>query len=130
MAVVVSIHGDSFDVLPFVAVGVYQFSTVGRASGWGELARETVEQHPYCSCCRAERDLQVHHVRPVHLFPAEEMMPHNLLVLCRRCHLFVGHLGDTRRWNPMARSDASKWRRKIGQAEEERKTLTTQGVQS
>jgi len=59
----------------------------------------------------------VHHVRPVHLFPELELEPGNLVTLCEgetmNCHLFFGHLGWWKAWNPTVAVDASRMRRKM-----------------
>ena len=114
MPVVLSKTGDSFDVVmsaqPEPSAPIMCAS---RSPAWAELARRTVEDRPACQCCRAITDLQVHHVLPVHVRPDLELDQTNLLVLCRRCHLFVGHLGDWSSWNVLAVSDASKMRKRI-----------------
>jgi hypothetical protein len=72
-----------------------------------------VESQPWCSCCRATKDLQVHHILPFHVRPDLEMETTNLMVLCRRCHLLIGHLGTWESWNVTARADAAVLRNKI-----------------
>jgi hypothetical protein len=63
--------------------------------------------------CGTTDDLDVHHCDPFDWYPDRELDPDNLLTLCRRCHLFVGHLGEWCSYNPEARRDAAIWRRKI-----------------
>lgn len=55
----------------------------------------------------------MHHEYPVSWFPEYELDPEKMLTMCRRDHLFVGHLGDWTSYNPEARRDAAIWRRKI-----------------
>lgn len=117
LTVTLSASGDSFDVLiadPLARPAATALPPVpGRHPHWAVVARDHVEAHPYCGCCRVTRDLQVHHVIPFHVRPDLELDHLNLLVLCRRCHLFVGHLGDWRSWNVTVRADAAAWRRKL-----------------
>jgi predicted HNH restriction endonuclease len=56
--------------------------------------------------------LEVHHVKPFHLFPQLELDPANLMTLCEdggNCHFMVGHLKDWRRYNPKARPAAASY---------------------
>lgn len=55
----------------------------------------------------------MHHCDPVDWNPERELDDTNLLTLCRRCHLFVGHLGLWSSYNPDVRQDAAIWRCKI-----------------
>lgn len=52
--------------------------------------------------CGGRDRLEVHHIRPFHLYPALELDPANFVTLCealRECHLQVGHLGNWFDWN-------------------------------
>ena len=56
--------------------------------------------------------LNVHHVKPFHLFPDLELDAGNLITLCERgafsCHWIVGHGGrDWRDYNPTCVADAA-----------------------
>lgn len=108
--VVVSESGDSFDVVGEpVAHSPPPVGAAPRHPRWPEAARAFVRRNPFCAVCRTKSDLQVHHELPFHLFPAREMDESLWHVLCRRCHLFVGHLGDFRSYNPRVRADAAEW---------------------
>ena len=63
-----------------------------------------------CEICNRKRGLEAHHVVPFHVAPDLELNVDNLIALCRRCHLFVGHLGAWRRVNVSVWSDAKYWR--------------------
>lgn len=80
---------------------------VPRSPGWGRLRGEYLRDHPRCECCGADDDLDVHHVRPVHLWPELELDRGNLLTMCGRCHLLLGHLGSWRSYNRRVREDAA-----------------------
>lgn len=84
-----------------------------RSSEWPEVRDAWLKDHPQCAACRAREDLEVHHKVPVHVDPATELRQSNLVTLCRRCHLFVGHLGLWSSWNPDVETDAAIWRLKI-----------------
>jgi 5-methylcytosine-specific restriction protein A len=58
------------------------------------------------------KKLEVHHIVPFHINPSLELDMTNLVTLCEckedgiNCHLFVGHLGNYRSYNPEVRVDA------------------------
>jgi 5-methylcytosine-specific restriction endonuclease McrA len=86
-----------------------------RSPRWPRLRAVFLAACPCCAACGTRQGLEVHHVRPVHRFPHLELAWDNLLTLCGRCHLFVGHLGSWDSWNPEVVGDAAHWRLKISQ---------------
>jgi len=86
-----------------------------RSGRWPAVRRQYIEQHGECAACGATDDLQVHHVRPYHLFPDKELDPDNLITLCGAphggCHLWLGHLRDFKAANPFVREDAARYRK-------------------
>jgi hypothetical protein len=53
---------------------------------------------------------------PFHVAPELELEDNNLIALCRRCHLFVGHLGSWSRVNVSVLADSRYWQaRFVGQ---------------
>jgi 5-methylcytosine-specific restriction enzyme A len=82
-------------------------STVKRSSRWAYARKKHLKTEATCQWCGAATNLQVHHIKPFHLFPALELVPSNFLTLCetpnQNCHRRVGHLGAWVRWNPNAR---------------------------
>lgn len=84
-----------------------------RSPGWDRIRDHHVAVFPVCSVCGGRDHLEVHHVRPYHLFPELELDPGNLLTLCRVHHFWFGHLGDWQAWNPEVRADCEVWREKI-----------------
>jgi 5-methylcytosine-specific restriction protein A len=109
--------GDSFNVLepdccpPVMAAPATPQES--RSPHWPAVQRAAVVAHPFCACCGGKMDLQVHHVQPFHVHAELELEPSNLIVLCRRDHFFVGHLGDWKSWNSAVREDAAAWLKKI-----------------
>lgn len=75
-----------------------------RSWKWPALRRKTLKAAGCCAACGGTTKLQVHHIKPFHLFPKLELEPSNLIVLCgakgRQCHLRIGHGRDWDLWNP------------------------------
>src|SRR5258706_2850778 len=70
---------------------------VRRSSQWPVLRARWLKDNPFCAACRGTKTLEVHHKKPVHLYPALELDLTNLITLCeanRDCHLDIGHLGN------------------------------------
>lgn len=70
-----------------------------RSPQWDRVRAEHLRLHPTCAACGGRDSLQVHHIKPYHLFPELELEPMNLLTLCTgrkscNCHLEYGHNGD------------------------------------
>lgn len=84
-----------------------------RSPRWATVAREHLRRQPECQACGDRDANHVHHIRPFHVVPDSELDPTNLITLCPRCHLFVGHLGQWSSWNAEVVADAWTWRRKI-----------------
>jgi hypothetical protein len=88
-----------------------------RSPHWPATAAAHLKKHPACEVCGAKVLLNVHHVKPFHLFPELELDPQNLFTLCEtpahNCHLIFGHLLLWRAWNPNVVNDATVWAAKI-----------------
>ncbi len=85
----------------------------GRSPKWPALRRKILLRHPTCEACGGIRDLEVHHICPVHIDRSRELDPRNCIVLCMESlqedHWFVGHRGHSwSDWNPTVRADAAK----------------------
>jgi len=83
----------------------------GRSPHWPALRRKFLLRHPTCAACGADKGLEVHHVHPFHLYPAEELSVANLITLCEGCeedHFVLGHDRNWRLWNPSVRRDAAE----------------------
>lgn len=87
-----------------------------RSSEWPLTRRIHLKVEPYCQVCRSTTSLNVHHIKPFHLFPFLELDPQNLITLCDdKCHILFGHLGSFYSYNPSIKEDALLWRNKITQ---------------
>lgn len=67
-----------------------------------------VEMKECAACARAGRliGLNRHHIKPQESFPELRHVETNIIVLCRRCHLVVGHGNNTKQYNAAARETA------------------------
>ncbi len=52
-----------------------------------------------CSCCTSKKKIEVHHILPRHIRPDLAVDMTNLIALCKRCHLDIGHLGSYSNYN-------------------------------
>jgi 5-methylcytosine-specific restriction protein A len=95
---------------------------VKRSAQWPALQRRWLKDHPCCEACGAREGLEVHHIRPVHLYPELELDAANLMTLCKRHHLVFGHLELYSAWNPKARTDVAIHRIKVANRRLERGT--------
>jgi len=81
-----------------------------RSSRWRYVRRDYLKEHPRCEMCKGKKGLEVHHIRPVHLYPDLEEVVHNLITLCGwrgySCHFIWGHLKNYKDWNGIIREDA------------------------
>ena len=88
-----------------------------RSSEWVYVRNEFVRRHPRCEACGSGYELNVHHIKPFHLYPELELDEGNLITLCREHHFRIGHDPDgpgpaKPNWsasNPNVRTDAKNW---------------------
>lgn len=74
------VSGDTFDA--------------ERSSKWRAVRNAYILEHPVCEACGTDRELNVHHVKPFHLYPELELDMDNLITLCREHHFRIGHDPD------------------------------------
>lgn len=90
---------------------------VKRSPHWPAVRAQHLRFQPDCVVCRSRKNVEVHHVVPVHVDPSLELDPVNLITLCEakgaNHHLLFGHLGDWPSWNALVKLDAATWREKI-----------------
>lgn len=81
-----------------------------RSAHWPVVEKAHLAKEPFCRYCGGQSKLQVHHVKPFHLHPEDELNPANLITLCEdskdgvECHLHIGHLGNWKLFNPQVRT--------------------------
>lgn len=85
-----------------------------RSPEWPRVEQEHLLHEPACVACGYRgQGLQVHHIKPFHLYPELELDPRNLITLCevkgRDHHLLLGHLDDWESYNPKVRTDVQRF---------------------
>lgn len=74
-----------------------------RSTHWKTVEHHFLMEHSTCEACGTHIRVQVHHKKPFHIHPELELDPANLIALCmsrRECHLWIGHGGNFKEWNP------------------------------
>lgn len=85
-----------------------------RSWKWKEVRKNHLKIESFCQACGKTEDLEVHHIEPVHLNPAKELDPNNLITLCsKNCHFMFGHLMDYKSWNTNVVADCKAYLIKI-----------------
>ena len=82
-----------------------------RSYEWSKIINEFLKENPTFAACRRNKKLEIHHIKPFHLFPELELDLNNLITLCedeKECHLKVGHGGNFKDYNPNVATDAAK----------------------
>jgi hypothetical protein len=83
----------------FAAFCLIPLCLAARSGQWSTVRDNHVDAHFYCALCGTHKDLEVHHVTPFSVDSGLELVPSNLVTLCRHCHLEAGHLGNFQREN-------------------------------
>lgn len=85
-----------------------------RSPKWKKIRQEFIKNHPVCAGCGSTKDLEVHHIEPVHINPNRELDSSNLITLCDKyCHFAIGHLMNYKSYNPNVIIDAKDFLYKI-----------------
>lgn len=67
---------------------------------WQRCRRAFLKQvGKQCVCCGSKKKIQVHHMKPRHVFPELALVIKNLIALCKDCHFHIGHLNSYFRYN-------------------------------
>lgn len=91
-----------------------QIRYAARSPKWSQVRKKHLKDNPVCAACGSNKKLEVHHIKPVHLYPDLELDPSNLMTLCADpCHLLFGHLMNFRSWNKEVISDSSVYYNKV-----------------
>lgn len=79
-----------------------------RSKHWPTVEKQFRAIQSHCQACptKKTKGLNVHHKKPFHLFPAEELNLHNLITLCRRCHQAFGHCDNWKDYNENVEVDS------------------------
>ena len=98
--------------------GVFpEFGGVPRSSRWASVRRAHLSMFPTCAVCGTKGSLlkpnEVHHIILYSQDKTKELLPSNLLTVCRDHHFFVAHLMSWSSWNKNVRQDAQYWHAKI-----------------
>lgn len=67
---------------------------------WRKVRNEHIKKESVCQACGRDKDLEVHHIKPWHLFPSLRFDEDNLITLDTACHFRFGHLLNWKHWNP------------------------------
>jgi 5-methylcytosine-specific restriction endonuclease McrA len=85
-----------------------------RSPKWSSVRKEHLINNNYCIACGRDKKLEVHHIKPVHLFPELELDPSNLVTLCADpCHIVFGHLMNFKSWNTDVVIDSDLYLNKV-----------------
>ena len=80
-----------------------------RSPQWHKVREEFLTNNLECAVCGTNKNLNVHHKKPFHLYPQFELDPNNLITLCmdplHQCHIKLGHGGDFKKYNPNVDED-------------------------
>lgn len=72
-----------------------------RSPKWRDIRKKHLETQSVCQFCGNSKNLEVHHIVPVHIQPELELEYDNLITLCdKNCHLLIGHFMNYKSWNP------------------------------
>jgi len=80
-----------------------------RSPQWAGVRKQFLKWNPTCAACGSKENLEVHHVKPFHLYRDLELSPDNLITLCENggnCHLTFGHLKNWKSYNLAVRQHA------------------------
>lgn len=89
-----------------------------RSPKWGTVRKQfLIENDNICACCGKTKNLNVHHIIPVHINPDLELEKSNLIILCENrtlnCHLVFGHLLLWAVYNPHVIEDVKLFNERI-----------------
>jgi hypothetical protein len=85
-----------------------------RAPGWSSVRKKHLSVNGQCAACGKTKNLEVHHIKPVHLFPDLELEISNLITLCADpCHIVFGHFMDFKKWNKTVVKDCAEYLEKL-----------------
>ena len=84
-----------------------------RSPKWSDVRKAFIRDNPTCAFCGKGNSLlnslNVHHQTPFSQNPSLELEISNLITLCRRHHLDIGHLSSWKSWNATIKTDCEVW---------------------
>jgi len=94
---------------------------IARSPKWDSVRKRHLKNNPDCAACGSTKNVQVHHIRPFHLFPQLELEPSNFITLCEtdmdgknnvneNHHLHLGHNGNFHNNNDKVLNDVDNFR--------------------
>lgn len=102
--------GFSMEQLVAIQIALTPMEFAPRSGRWEQVRKDHLSVNGCCVACGGVLDLNVHHIRPYHLYPHLELDYNNLLTLCnhpaRLCHFRVGHCHKWESYNPSVIKDA------------------------
>lgn len=85
-----------------------------RSPKWQTVRKNHLKNNSRCAACGSTKDLEVHHIVPVHQDKTQELDPSNLITLCsKQCHLIFGHLMNFKSWNKDVVNDCRVYYNKL-----------------
>ncbi len=85
-----------------------------RSPKWSTVRKQHLVANPFCAACGTNKDLEVHHIIPVHIDLDKELDISNLITLCsKQCHLLFGHLMNYKSWNKDVIKDCEVYYNKV-----------------
>ena len=93
------------------------FGGVPRSPKWPTIRNDFLILHDKCEVCGKKgsllKPLEIHHCIPFSQDKSKELDFENLITLCRRDHLLIGHLDNWKSFNKDVKIDSNRWRLKI-----------------
>lgn len=89
---------DNYDFAGYTETGAVFYAQHNYE--WRKTRNHFFARNPLCAMCSADKDIQVHHILPWHLYPELRYTTTNLVSLCQPCHFRFGHGRDWKAYNP------------------------------
>lgn len=103
------------DFLKNILEHIFESERLGgkaRSGKWSSVRRDYLILHPDCEACGRKPSLlkptECHHILPFNLHPELELSSHNLIAVCRDCHLTLAHLRSFKSYDKDIRKNAAE----------------------
>lgn len=86
-------HVKTILILTLLFILCLSIWSAERSSKWEKVRLEHLQIEAVCAWCGQSdvKKLEVHHIKPFHVYPNLELEQSNLITFCRFCHFVVGH---------------------------------------